>query len=68
MLVGGALAEAEKKVVDGVIYHIARSSPEKAKILWDDDGKPLRTFPAARAHLAKRNRKPAFLMNGGTFE
>lgn len=68
-LSGARAAEAEKEIFDGVTYHVVRSAPGKVRILWrGDDGKPLRTFPAAKAHLEKQGKQPAFLMNGGIFE
>ena len=38
----------EKKVIDGVIYHIITVDPQRIQIVWKGaDDKPLRTFPEA---------------------
>lgn len=69
MLSGASAAELETKVVEGVTYHLLRAAPSEVRILWKgDEDQPLRTFAAAKAHLAKQGLKPAFLMNGGIFE
>jgi len=64
-----AHAAPEKKVVDGVTYHILSASADSVRILWkDSDGRQMRTFPEVAGHL-ERNKLPAdTLMNGGIFE
>ncbi len=68
-LVGSVFAAPEKKVVDGVTYHILSASADSVRVLWkDSDGRQMRTFPEVVAHL-ERNKLPAdTLMNGGIFE
>jgi len=72
-LCGPHLAAADdlivKKQVDGVDYHILKVKPEQVKILWkDDEGNPLRTFPAAAAYLEKKGTPAQVMCNGGIFE
>lgn len=62
-------AVPEKKIIDGVDYHILKVAPQRVRILWKDDaGKALRTFPAAAAYLEKKGAPAQVLMNGGIFE
>ncbi|MDX1679207.1 MAG: phosphodiester glycosidase family protein [Akkermansiaceae bacterium] len=59
----------EKKVIDGVGYHILEVKPEQVKILWKgDDDKPLRTFPEAAKYLETKGTPAQVLCNGGIFE
>jgi uncharacterized protein YigE (DUF2233 family) len=63
------LAAPEKRVIDGVTYQVIRAPAASVGILWkDENGAPLRTFPAAAAYLTKKGAKPDTLMNGGIFE
>ena len=65
----GAAPAPEKRDVNGIICHILRVDPAAIRLVWqDDEGKILRTFPAAAAHLRKQGMEPAVLMNGGIFE
>jgi uncharacterized protein YigE (DUF2233 family) len=64
-----SFAAPEKKVIDGVTYHILKVSPERIQLLWKgDDGKQLRTFPAASTYLKGKGIEVETLMNGGIFE
>lgn len=64
-----SFAAPEKKVIDGVTYHILKVSPERIQLLWKgDDGKQLRTFPAASKYLKGKGIEVETLMNGGIFE
>ncbi|MFM2243370.1 MAG: hypothetical protein RLZ97_2226 [Verrucomicrobiota bacterium] len=59
----------EKRVVDGVTYHVAVVDPGLMRLLWKDaEGKALRTFPAVAAELRRRGDVPVLLMNGGIYE
>jgi uncharacterized protein YigE (DUF2233 family) len=59
----------EKRVVEGVTYHVAVVDPGRLRLLWKDgEGKAMRTFPAVAAELRRRGDVPVLLMNGGIFE
>lgn len=63
------LAEPEKKVIDGVTYHLLRAKPADVRVLWKDStGRQLETFPAATAYLTARGETPDTIMNGGIYE
>jgi len=70
LLMGGlAQAAPEKKVVDGVIYHVLRTEAAAIRIIWkDQNGNSLRTFPAVAQYLAETKTPVQTLMNGGIFE
>ncbi|MDP4624889.1 MAG: phosphodiester glycosidase family protein [Akkermansiaceae bacterium] len=62
-------AEAEKKVIDGVTYHILRVPVEEVRIFWKDgEGKQRRTFPEVAGYFDKEGVELRTLMNGGIFE
>ncbi len=64
-----AQAAPEKKVVDGVTYHVLRAPARSVRILWkDNEGNQLRTFPNAARFLEKEGVALSALMNGGIFE
>jgi len=64
-----SFAAPEKREVNGVTCHILRADPAAIRFVWkDDDGKILRTFPAANAYLRQRGITPLVMMNGGIFE
>ncbi len=64
-----ALHAEEIREVGGVRYRIVTAEPGQVRILWNDArGAPLRTFTAARDHLAKRGETVETLANGGIFE
>jgi uncharacterized protein YigE (DUF2233 family) len=64
-----ALAAPEKKVIDGVTYHILHAKPAEVRVLWKDaKGRQLETFPQATAYLTGLGEKPETLMNGGIYE
>lgn len=64
-----AIAGPEKRVIDGVEYHILVAPAESVRILWKDgDGKPLRTIPNAAEYFAAQGAEVVALMNGGIFE
>ena len=70
-LVLTALGQAapERKIVDGVTYHVIRVSADSVRIVWKDrNGTALRTFPEAARYLAGIGARPETLMNGGIFE
>lgn len=68
-ILGIAHAAPEKKIVDGVTYHILRTSAESVRILWkNSDGAQIRTFPEAAQHLKSKGMNVDTLMNGGIFE
>lgn len=63
------IAAPEKKVIDGVTYHILKVTPDRIQLLWKgDDGQQLRTFPAASKFLKGKGIAVETLMNGGIFE
>jgi uncharacterized protein YigE (DUF2233 family) len=63
------IAAPEKKVIDGVMYHILKVTPDRVQLLWKgDDGQQLRTFPAASKFLKGKGMEVETLMNGGIFE
>lgn len=67
----GSLAQAapEKKIIDGVTYHVLIVPVASIKIIWKDDkGTALRTFPAVAQYLAGKGQTPETVMNGGIFE
>ena len=69
LLISGAYAAPEKKVIDGVTYRILQVSPDRIQLLWKgDDDKPLRNFPAASKYLKAKGVEVETLMNGGIFE
>ena len=62
-------AGPEKRVIDGVTYHILITTPGSVRILWKDDaGNPLRTFEETARHLESQDIEIDTLMNGGIFE
>ena len=64
-----AWAGLEKRVVDGVDYHILTAPAQAVRILWKDaEGRSLRTLPMAARHLQSRGAEIVALMNGGIFE
>jgi uncharacterized protein YigE (DUF2233 family) len=66
---GMANASPEKKVVDGVTYHILAAPAASVRILWNNsDGKQMRTFPEVALHLERNGLTVDTLMNGGIFE
>lgn len=69
LLVGWVNAAPEKKVVDGVTYHILEVQPASVRIIWKDGkGTQLRTFPEVARYLAGEGITASTLMNGGIFE
>ncbi len=63
------MAAPEKKIVEGVTYHILQVSPDRIHLLWKgDDGQQLRNFPAASKFLKGKGIALETLMNGGIFE
>jgi uncharacterized protein YigE (DUF2233 family) len=68
-LVCKAVAAPETKTVDGVDYHILYAPVTSVKIIWkDNNGTPLRTFPAVAEYLKSESLQVDTLMNGGIFE
>ena len=64
-----AHAAPVKRIVDGVTYHVIRTSANSVRIVWQNEkGVALRTFPAAAGYLTRKGVKPDTLMNGGIFE
>lgn len=64
-----SIAAPEKKVIDGVTYHILKVAPDRIQLLWKgDDGQQLRSFPAASKFLKGKGIAVETLMNGGIFE
>ena len=62
-------AAPEKKIIDGVTYHIIRTPANSVRIVWkDENGEGMRTFPAAARFLKRNGASPGTLMNGGIFE
>lgn len=62
-------ASPEKKVIDGVTYHILETQPSNVRIVWKDKkGKQLLTFPSAKRYLEVDGVSVSTLMNGGIFE
>jgi uncharacterized protein YigE (DUF2233 family) len=69
LMVVSISATPEKKVVDGVTYHVIRASAASVRIIWKDrQGNPLRTFPAAAKYFEQTKVPVETLMNGGIFE
>ena len=64
-----AFATPEKKVVDGVTYHILHAKPADVRVVWKDaKGGQLETFPQATAYLTAIGATPDTIMNGGIYE
>jgi uncharacterized protein YigE (DUF2233 family) len=62
-------ASPEKKVVDGVFYHILETQASSVRIIWKDkDGAQLRTFPEVARYLVSEGISTSTLINGGIFE
>lgn len=62
-------AAPQKKVIDGVTYHILEAQADQVKIVWKNkEGKQLRTFPAVTRFLTSEGVIVETLMNGGIFE
>ena len=67
--VGWVNAAPEKKVVDGVTYHILKAQSNSVRIIWKDrKGKQLRAFPEVARYLRGEGITVSTLMNGGIFE
>lgn len=63
------MAAPEKKIIEGVTYHILQVSPDRIRLLWKGhDGQPLRNFPATSKFLKGEGLAAETLMNGGIFE
>ncbi len=61
--------QPEKKVIDGVEYHLMTVDPQRIRIVWKgDDGKALRTFPEAAKYFESKGTPAQVLCNGGIFE
>lgn len=64
-----AHAAPEKRVIDGITYHILSAPASSIKIIWKDDaGKQLRTIPEVARFYQSKNIAIDTLMNGGIFE
>jgi len=64
-----ALAEPEKKVIDGVSYSILHAKATDVRVVWkDNNGGQIETFPQATAYLTSRGETPDTIMNGGIYE
>ncbi len=64
-----ASAVPEKRIVDGVTYHILTTPADSVKILWkDSNGRQFGTFPEVAEHLNRNRFTVTTLMNGGIFE
>lgn len=67
--IGRAISAPEKKIIDGITYHVLITPASSVRIIWKDtEGKQLRTFPEVARHLAGEKVKVDTLMNGGIFE
>ncbi len=67
--VGGVNAAPEKKVVNGVTYHILKTQASAVRVIWKDrNGKPMRTFPEVAQYLKGEGVSVSTLLNGGIFE
>ena len=64
-----AISAPEKKIIDGVTYHVLITPASSVRIIWKDAAdKQLRTFPAVAHYLTGEKVKVDTLMNGGIFE
>jgi uncharacterized protein YigE (DUF2233 family) len=64
-----ALAAPEKKVIDGVTYHLLIAKPADIRVIWKDaKGGQIETFPQATAYLTALGETPDTIMNGGIYE
>jgi len=64
-----ALAAPEKKVIDGVTYHILHAKPAEIRVIWKDTrDRQIETFPQATAYLTGIGETPDTIMNGGIYE
>ncbi|BCX47081.1 DUF2233 domain-containing protein [Haloferula helveola] len=62
-------AAPERREINGVDYHLLKTSPESVEIVWKGaTDEPLRTFPQAKEYLEATGRTVETLMNGGIFE
>ncbi len=69
LLAAAVSAAPERRVVNGISYHVIRAAPAAVLVVWKDGkGDQLRTFPAA-AHLPLPDGVTVeAVMNGGIFE
>lgn len=66
---GQAFAAPEKKIIDGVTYHVLKAPAASVQVIWKDrNGTPLQTFPEVARYLANEKIAVDTLMNGGIFE
>jgi uncharacterized protein YigE (DUF2233 family) len=64
-----AFAAPEKKVIDGITYHLLHAKPADLRVIWkDEECRQLETIPRATAFLTSRGETPDTIMNGGIFE
>ena len=64
-----ANAAPEKRVIDGITYHILSAPVASIKVIWKDDaGKALRTFPEVARLMESKKIAVETIMNGGIFE
>ncbi|WP_193214724.1 phosphodiester glycosidase family protein [Luteolibacter marinus] len=62
-------AAPEKQMIGGITYHVLRTPASAVRLVWKDkDGRQIRTFPEAAAHVTAAGETPLTIMNGGIFE
>lgn len=65
----GLLAAADRVEWNGIIFHVVVTEPEKVELYWKDEkGNSFRQFRTLQEYLRGKNRRIAFMMNGGLFE
>lgn len=66
---GTCNAAPEKRIIDGVTYHVLRAPAAAVRVIWKDaQGNQLRTFPEAAHYFSSEKIAVDTLMNGGIFE
>lgn len=64
-----SLAASQQVTWNGIEFHVVVTAPEKVELFWKDEaGKSFRQFKVLQEHLREKNRRIAFMMNGGLFE
>lgn len=72
LIVSGALGAGvteERVVSSGVKFRVVRVTPERVRVVWQDEGgQPYRSFDRVQAAFAKQGKTVSFIMNAGIFE
>lgn len=64
-----AYAGTQRVEWNGIVFHVVVTEPEKVELYWkDEEGKMFRQFRTLQEYLRGKDRRIAFIMNGGLFE